>query len=128
MSNRKNMSKSAKGDEINHGKNVSRKSGLNKSILQQSWGMFFTMLEYKLISKGGRFEKIDPRYTSQECPICNSIAKENRESQSVFHCKSCHYEAMADYVASVNIKNRWINGDCLSSNRLKSVEQEALAL
>ena len=43
----KNMSKSAKGNIDQHGKNVKAKSALNKSILDQGWGMFVQMLEYK---------------------------------------------------------------------------------
>ncbi len=34
-----NMSKSASGTIENQGKNVKAKSGLNKSILDQGWGM-----------------------------------------------------------------------------------------
>ncbi|MDT8372324.1 MAG: transposase, partial [Gammaproteobacteria bacterium] len=49
----KNMSKSAKGNTEKHGTNVTQKSGLNRSILDQGWGMFFQMLEYKQAWNGG---------------------------------------------------------------------------
>ncbi len=35
----------------------SAKSGLNRSILQQSWGKFFELLEYKLERNGGKLIK-----------------------------------------------------------------------
>ncbi|MFT6221286.1 MAG: putative transposase [Candidatus Endobugula sp.] len=41
------MSRSAKGTQEAPGENVKAKAGLNKSILDQGWSMFATMLEYK---------------------------------------------------------------------------------
>ena len=124
----KNMSSSAKGDIENPGKNVKQKSGLNKSILQQSWGMFFEMLGYKLAQNGNKLIKVDPRHTSQTCPECGIVSKLNRESQSVFICKDCGNSGNADYIASLNILHRGTHGKCLPANRHQSVEQEALAL
>jgi putative transposase len=49
-----NMSKSAKGTVESPGKNVKAKSGLNRSILDQGWGMFREMLAYKLTWRGGK--------------------------------------------------------------------------
>ncbi len=42
----KHMSKKAKGSIDNPNMRSSAKSGLNRSILQQSWGKFFELLEY----------------------------------------------------------------------------------
>jgi len=105
----KNMSKSSKGDRETPGKNVKQKSGLNRSILQQSWGKFFEMLNYKLNQNGNQLIKVDPKYTSQKCPECGTIDSKNRESQSVFICKSCNHSGNADYIASINIKARGIH-------------------
>jgi len=49
----KNMTKSAKGDVDNHGSMVKQKSGLNRVIFDQGWGMFKTFLEYKQLWSGG---------------------------------------------------------------------------
>jgi putative transposase len=43
----KNMSKSSKGNEINHGKRVKQKSGLNRTILNASFYQFVSMIQYK---------------------------------------------------------------------------------
>jgi len=99
----KNMSKSAKGTIESPGKNVKAKSGLNRSILQQSWGKFFEMLEYKLKRNGGELIKVNPKYSSQTCPKCGYISKENRKTQAKFKCVKCGYYGNADYVASVNL-------------------------
>lgn len=99
----KNMSKQAKGSVENPNMRASAKNGLNRSITQQSWGMFFAMLEYKAIRKGGEVIKIDPQFTSQKCSKCGHISKENRQSQSRFACKKCGFSINADINASINI-------------------------
>ncbi len=101
----KNMSKKAKGSIDNPNMRSSAKSGLNRSILQQSWGKFFELLEYKLERNGGQLIKVDPRYTSQKCSCCGYISKENRESQARFVCKECGYTSNADHNASLCILN-----------------------
>lgn len=99
------MSESAKGTLLSPGKNVKQKSGLNRSILQQSWGRFFALLNYKLERNGGQLIRVDPKFTSQACSNCGHISKENRKTQALFMCKACGYTANADYNASVNIRN-----------------------
>ena len=101
----KNMSKKAKGSIDNPNMRSSAKSGLNRSILQQSWGKFFELLEYKLKRNGGELIKVDPKYTSQKCSCCGHISKENRQTQAKFICTKCHTALNADYNASVNILN-----------------------
>ena len=98
-----NMSKSASGTVENKGRNVKAKSGLNKSILDQGWGMMVNMLEYKQQWRGGLLIKVNPRYTSQTCFECKHVAKENRQTQSKFECVKCRYVANADFNAARNI-------------------------
>ena len=98
-----NMSKSASGSMENKGRNVKAKSGLNKSILDQGWGMMINMLEYKQQWQGGLLIKVNPRYTSQTCFECKHIAKENRQTQAKFECVKCMYITNADINAARNI-------------------------
>ena len=98
-----NMSKSASGSATQHGRNVKAKSGLNKSILDQGWGMMIDMLEYKQHWQGGVLIKVNPRYTSQTCFECKHIAKENRQTQAKFECVKCGHKANADVNAAKNI-------------------------
>jgi putative transposase len=102
----KNMSSSAKGTMEAPGKNVKAKSGLNRSILDQGWGMFLRMLEYKQAWSGGIFLKVNPKNTSRTCPVCGHVSADNRKTQSSFECVKCNHQANADYVAAVNIKER----------------------
>lgn len=97
------MSKSAKGTQEQHGKNVKAKSGLNKSILDQGWYKFRSQLEYKSHWQGGIVIAVEPRYTSQTCSNCSKKAKESRLTRSSFVCVSCGFEANADVNAARNI-------------------------
>ena len=50
----RHMSRSARGTVDEPGRNVAAKSGLNKAILDQGWGTFRRMLEYKQLWARGR--------------------------------------------------------------------------
>ena len=96
----KNMSKSAKGNAKNHGKNVKQKAGLNRSILQSGWGRIMTFSTYKAFKQGKLFVTVPPYHTSQECAACGTINKENRVAQDLFICQACGVEINADKNAS----------------------------
>lgn len=49
---------------------------------------------------------VNPKYTSQQCPICGHINKSNRITQEIFCCEKCFHNNNADINAAVNIKNR----------------------
>jgi putative transposase len=102
----KNMSKSASGNAEKPGKNVAAKSGLNKSILDQGWFEFRRQLDYKLDWNGGMLIAVPPQYTSQTCPCCGHVAKENRQTQAKFECVDCGYKNNADVVGAMNILAR----------------------
>ena len=99
----KNMSASASGTLEEPGKNIRQKSGLNRSILDQGWGMFRVQLEYKLKRRGGELIKVPPHHTSQKCPICGHTHKDNRKTQADFKCLECGYENNADLVGALNV-------------------------
>lgn len=98
-----NMSRSAKGNLENPGKNIRAKSGLNKSILDQGWYEFRRQLIYKSKWLGGDVLLVNPKYTSQTCPNCKHCSKENRKTQANFTCVVCGYANNADLVGAINI-------------------------
>ena len=101
--NVKNMTKSAKGTVEEPGKNVKAKSGLNRSLQRVSPGMFRRVLEWQVFKAGGYVDAVAPQYTSQTCPCCGHVARENRPTQAVFKCVICGYSSNADVVAAGNI-------------------------
>ena len=102
----RNMSKSAKGNSEQHGKMVKQKSGLNRSILDQGWSEFRRQLEYKSAWNGGFVIAVPPQYTSQTCPCCGHVSKDNRQTQARFECIECGFEENADVVGAINILAR----------------------
>ena len=96
----------AAGTADNHGKHVAQKSGLNKAILDQGWGEFRRQLDYKMAWHGGILFAVPPHHTSQTCPCCTHVAKDNRQTQARFACVKCGYENHADVVGAINVLER----------------------
>ena len=71
-----------------------------------SWA--FYDLEQKLIYKAKRNQstviKVNPRYTSQCCPVCGHIEKANRNKRlHLFTCKNCGYKSNDDRIGAMNL-------------------------
>lgn len=82
------------------------KAGLNRSILSNNWSRLMKRLNDKMDANGGNLVIVPAAYTSQTCHQCGHVAKENRESQAVFHCVECGYRTNADVNAAENILSR----------------------
>jgi len=81
----------------------SRKRGLNRVVLDASFGKFRQMLEYKGRLYGCEVVAVPAKYTSQRCSVCGHLDAGNRISQARFRCLSCGFEANADLNAAINI-------------------------
>ena len=71
-----------------------------------SWAFYQLQqdIAYKVREHGSLLIKINPAYTSQRCPRCGVIRKENRNNAAhCYHCKNCHYKSNDDRVAAINI-------------------------
>ena len=71
-----------------------------------SWS--FYDLEQKLIYKAKQNQssviKVDPRYTSQCCPVCGHTEKSNRNKKMhLFTCKNCGYKSNDDRIGAMNL-------------------------
>jgi putative transposase len=97
------MSASAAGTVEKPGQNVAQKRGLNRSILDQGWSMFATMLRYKLAERGGELIEVPAAYTSQTCSCCGVVDKDSRKDQATFECGHCGHADNADTNAARNI-------------------------
>ncbi len=100
-----NMKKSAKGTIEQPGKQVKAKSGLNREISHQSWGLLQVQMAYKAEEAGKLFLKIDPRHTSQSCSVCGMVDPSSRKGKR-YGCTSCGQVMDADLNASINLLNR----------------------
>ena len=66
---------------------------------------------------GIRIHTTPSMYTSQQCPICGTIDRDNRKDQEHFKCINCGYSNNADLNASFNILRRY-SKDVLRNSRL----------
>lgn len=82
------------------------KSNLAKQILDCGWSEWFHQLSYKAADAWRQFITVDPKYTSQTCPDCGFVSRENRKTQADFVCMSCGYSDNADHNGAVNILAR----------------------
>ena len=122
----RNMSRSSRGSNEQHGKRVKQKSGLNRAILDQGWGEFRRQLDYKVSWNGGILLAVPPHNTSRTCPCCGHVSKDNRQTQAKFLCVDCGYENHADVVGAINVLERGYRllacGESVQSGR--SMKQE----
>ena len=114
----KSMRKSASGTKRKPGKNVAAKKGLNRELAFLAPGMIVAAYKRAAIKTGTQVVLVNPKNSSNECSSCGHVAKENRESQSVFRCKApgCKHSSNADTNAACNILARAM--DIISKERL----------
>lgn len=106
----KQMTKKPKPQQSKEGKylpnGAAAKAGLNRSILESSWGKVMNYLGYKAKAEGKLVIMLSPHYSSQECVKCHHIHPSNRLSQSEFCCVGCGYTENADKNAADVMKER----------------------
>lgn len=77
--------------------------GNGKATLDNGYGLFLNMLEYKLADRGKYFVRVDKWYpSSQTCNCCGSIQK-IKLTERVYKC-SCGYVCDRDVNAAKNIR------------------------
>ena len=93
-------------------RNATERVRTKERYVSVSWS--FYDLEQKLIYKAKQNQstviKVDPRYTSQCCPICGHTEKSNRNKKiHLFACKNCGYKSNDDRIGAMNLYRMGIN-------------------
>lgn len=84
---------------------ANRGFGNGKATLDNGYGMFLNMLEYKLYDRGKHFVKVDKWFpSSQLCSCCGNCQKLALSART-YTCRSCGIVIDRDYNAALNIKN-----------------------
>jgi transposase len=83
------------------------KSGLNKSILDAGWSKFTELVSFKAAWAGRITVFVNPKFTSQTCPVCGKIRKKTLEER--WHSCECACEldrdtASAKFILQVGYK------------------------
>ena len=94
-------------EDLNMRSMANKGFGNGKATLDNGYGMFLMMLEYKLHNKGGKLKKVDRWFpSSQLCSCCGfknpEVKKLNIRTWTCPKCGSIHDR---DLNAAVNIKN-----------------------
>ncbi|QHM90391.1 RNA-guided endonuclease InsQ/TnpB family protein [Acetobacter pasteurianus] len=121
----RNMVRSASGTVAEPGRNVRQKAGLNRSILDQGWGLLRLFSGYKTAACGGQCLDVPAPNTSRECRMCGHISAENRASQARFSCVRCGHAENADDNASVVIVKRAVDNGLLPVEAMRQHAREA---
>ena len=88
-------------------KGMSKALNFGKSVMDNGFGMFTYLLEYKLQERGKYLVKIDKWFpSSKKCSNCGNIKETLTLSERTYHCDDCGITLDRDYNASINIKNK----------------------
>ena len=79
--------------------------GNGKATLDNGYGMFLNMLEYKLYDRGKHFVKVDKWFPSSQLCSCCGNRQKLALSVRTYACRSCGIVIDRDYNAALNIKN-----------------------
>jgi putative transposase len=99
------MTRSAKGTIESPGRNVAAKAGLNRALLDSSFGLLRQMIVAKGEETARTIVEVDSRYSSQECARCGQIAAESRRERR-YRCIGCGFRVHADVNAALVIRGR----------------------
>jgi IS605 OrfB family transposase len=77
-----------------------------KKVNRIPYALFRHALKCVAEREGTLIKEVAPSYTSQTCPRCGHVSKENWRGYVYFKCDRCGYEADRDRVASLNIALR----------------------
>ena len=99
-------------EDLSGVRNATERVKTKDRYVSVSWS--FYDLEQKLIYKAKQNQssviKVDPRYTSQCCPVCGHTEKSNRNKKiQLFTCRNCGYRSNDDRIGAMNLYRMGIN-------------------
>ena len=103
-----------------------RKRGLNRAILEQTWGRIHLQLAYKAEWAGRMLVFVDPKGTSQECSGCGRVVRKRLSERR--HVCACGLDMDRDHNAARNVLRRALAGGTLPAADLESAEMYAAPL
>lgn len=85
------------------------RTDLSKSLRSQNKSWAFCQLEqfltYKAHLNDSEVVEVSAKYTSQRCPKCGVIKKDNRNHEKhEYHCANCGYRSNDDRIGAMNIQ------------------------
>lgn len=105
-----------------------RNRKLSKAIADSSWAMLVNMLEYKCDWYGKKFERQNPKHTSQDCSECGFRNTVLELKDRRWECPECETTHDRDINAAKNVLKKAVGTTvtaCGDSVRPTSVDSEA---
>ena len=93
-------------EDLSGVRNATERIRLKDRYVSVSWAFYDLeqKLKYKAKAKGSMVINVDPRYTSQTCPVCGHTEKANRNKKiHLFCCKNCGYRSNDDRIGAMNL-------------------------
>ena len=95
-------------------KNLSYTKKQNYNLRSWAFYQLEQFLTYKAHENCSKILKVSARYTSQRCPKCGTIHKENRDHYKHLYSCQCGYKSNDDRIGAMNIQflgTIWISGN-----------------
>ena len=90
-------------------KGMAQALNFGKSVSDNGFGIFVSMLDYKLREQGKQVVKIDKWFPSSKiCSSCSEVKEALLLSEREYHCEACDTTLDRDYNASINIRTEGI--------------------
>ena len=84
--------------------NLNRGNNARRELRSWTFYQLEQFLEYKALAQGSMVLKVPADYTSQRCPKCGRIHKENRKhSTHEYICDACGFRSNDDRVGAMNL-------------------------
>ena len=90
---------------LKHGKKKNRGKTFRKAAAPWTYRQVLNRVTQKAQENRVRLVEVDPANTSQCCPECSTVRRDNRKGER-FACRMCGYTADADFVGARNILAR----------------------
>ena len=94
--------------------NLSKTAKQNYDLRSWSFYQLEQFLTYKAHENCSEVLKVSAKYTSQRCPKCGTIHKDNRDHSKHLYICQCGYKSNDDRIGAMNIQllgTMWISGD-----------------
>ena len=79
-------------------------------------------IEFLALVEGFHHKQVHPAYTSQKCPTCGYVDRDNRAGD-IFQCLRCKHSDHTDRVAATNLKARYLDREITPYTPVARVNQ-----
>jgi putative transposase len=106
-----------------------------RNMMDNSWGKFAQLLDFKAESAGCQIVKVNPRNTTKTCSQCGHI-QDMPLYKRTYECANCGFVIDRDHNSAINILNKFLSQELTHVEKSTSVllgqvgsmKQEALSL